>query len=216
MTLKTKVAVLPVAEPLTLEQARSYCRIDPLDVEVDSDGNTFHPDDGLIMALQTAAREWCEAFTGCSIAAKTYVAALDAFPTRTGETGIELPHPPLIEVETLTYESGESEPSALIPAVDFTVDDFASPARLLPPYGAAWPVAAEGYNRVLIRYRAGYGVPGDASDPEPMPQPIATAIRRLLVHLYENRDVAAAGSMGLVPVGIHSLLRPYRVKLGMA
>ena len=73
-----KIVLEPTEELLTIDECRLHLRVDRL--EIDSDDVGTHPDDELIMALQTAAREHCEAFLGLSLVPYTYEVALSSFP----------------------------------------------------------------------------------------------------------------------------------------
>ena len=94
-----KVVLEPTVELLTLDECRLHLRVDPL--EIDSDDVGTHPDDDLIMALQTAARQHCENFLGLSLAPYTYEIALDEFPTD-DDGAIELPMGPVTSIVSVT------------------------------------------------------------------------------------------------------------------
>lgn len=217
-----KVVVSPVAEPLTLDECRAHLGVVPY--EVDSDGVGTHPDDALILAQLGAAREHCEAFTGLSIAQKTYEIALDVFPAiwpapgwqsvrrrpglASSEAAIELPHPPLVDL--LSVAVGTDSDAELDPDT-YTVDDYAVPARLVP--ASAWPTVVAGVNLIKVRYVAGYG---DDSDSQPLPQAVRAALLLLLGHLYRNREDSVDRALVSIPTGVEALLRPLRVRTGIA
>lgn len=62
------IEVQPVAEPITLAEAKTFLRVDGTD------------EDLLIAALIKASREACEVFTGRSFCNKGYLMTLDSFP----------------------------------------------------------------------------------------------------------------------------------------
>lgn len=198
-----KIIIQPLAEPLTIEECRAHLNIQPY--EVDSDGIGTHPDDMLIMAMQSAAREHCENFLGRSIVQKTYEIALDKFPAG----AIELPMPPLVSVESVT--AGEDS-DGLLDAALYVVDDYSMPARVVPV--SLWPTAAAATNLVRIRYVAGYGEDSDGN--QPLPFAIRAAMLLMLTHLYEQRSDTSEKHIVSIPNGVESLLRPLRVRLGMA
>lgn len=198
-----KIIALSVGEPLTLEECRAHLRVQPY--EVDSNDSGTHPDDDLIMAMQGAARAHCENFLGMSISQKMYELSLDQFPSGP----ITMPVSPLMSVESVTVGEGSD---ALLDDTAYTVDHFSVPERLLPV--TVWPTVTAAPNLIRIRFVAGYG---DGSDAEPLPPEIRAAMLLMLGHLYEHREAVNIGSApNELPLGVEALLRPRRVRLGMA
>lgn len=200
------IVTQPTEEPLTIEQCRTHLRVEPY--QVDSDGVGTHPDDGIIMAMQAAAREYCEAFTGLSLAEKTYEFALDEFPA----WEIEIPMPPVVEIVSVTYADDEGAVNTINPS-DYVIDRYQKPSWLLPAAGVDWPKAGTFANAVKIRYSAGYG---NGSDNETLPYALRAAILLVLGHLYANREDATEKALASIPIGAEALLRPMRIRLGMA
>jgi uncharacterized phiE125 gp8 family phage protein len=198
-----KIVVQPTAEPLTIEECRAHLNIQPY--EIDSDGVGSHPDDMMIMAMQSAAREHCENFLGRSLVPKTYEIAMDEFP----DGAIELPMPPLVVVESVT--AGEDS-DGLIDSDLYVVDGYSEPARVVPV--TDWPTVTASTNNVRIRYTAGYGEDSDGNPP--LPYAIRAALLLMLGHLYEQRSDTADKMVFSVPNGVEAMLRPLRVRLGMA
>ncbi len=198
-----KIVVQPYAEMLTIEECRAHLNIQPY--EVDSDGAGTHPDDDLIMATQSAAREHCENFLGMSIVQKTYEIAMDKFP----DGAIELPMPPLVSVESVT--AGEDSDGLLDSAL-YVMDDYSVPPRVVPV--TTWPTVTASTNFVRVRYVAGFGEDSDGN--QPLPYAIRTAMLLMLGHLYENRSDSEDVQIFSVPNGVEALLRPLRIRLGMA
>jgi len=201
MTHAWKEIEPPVAEPLTLEECRDHLEIIP--EEIDSDGITSHPRDALILAQLQAAREWCENFTGAVIAARTVGIAMDTFP----DGAVELPSP---VIEIISVRKSPESDGELVPDVDYVLDDWKTPARLLAP-STGWPTVTAATNTVQIILRAGYAVPGDESDPPALPGAIRSAMLLRLGDLFEGREDGADDT-----ARAESLLRPLRVRLGMA
>lgn len=197
--LLAKVVAEPASEPLTLAECYVHLRVDP----IDSDG---HPDDDLILALVTAAREYCENFTGLSLAMKDYEVRFAEWPDP-----IELPHPPFIALLAGITVSDEVSDNA-IDEDTYTVDDYSDQFVKLSPV-TSWPVIGTG-TTIRIRYRAGYGDESEAYGA--LPGPIRTAMLLVLGHLYANREAATTQALTTLPLGVESLLRPYRVRLGFA
>jgi uncharacterized phiE125 gp8 family phage protein len=205
-----KIVDPPIAEPLTIEECRAHLRVTPF--ATDSDGNETHPDDSLIMAMQTAAREFCEDFTGLSLAVKTYEYRIDAFPEH---KEIRLPWAPLVEVLSLVYVGPDETLITMAPSA-YLADEYQQPGWLLPVSTSDWPKTADVVNAVRVQYRAGYAVPGDQSDAEVLPGVIRAAMLLVLGHLYEHRTENTEKALAALPLGVEALLRPHRVRLGMA
>jgi len=194
-----KVIADAVNEPISLAEAYDHLRVDA----VDSDGR---PDDTLIESLIKSARMYCENFTGLSLAMKDYEVRLAAFTDT-----IELPHPPFISLlagVTITDDVSDN-------AIDddlYTIDDYTDQFAVLAPV-TSWPTLSTG-NTVRIRYRAGYGDESEAY--AALPSPIKAAMLLVLGHLYANREASTQQAMITLPLGVESLLRFYRVRLGLA
>jgi uncharacterized phiE125 gp8 family phage protein len=197
--LLAKVVAEPATEPLTLAECYTHLRV----FIVDSDG---HPEDDLILALAKAAREYCENFTGRSLALKDYEVRFAAFPDP-----LELPHPPFVALlNGITITDNVSDN-----AIDedlYAVDDYTDELVSIAPTGS-WPTVTTG-NTVRIRYRAGYGDESEAAGH--LPASIKAAMLLVLGHLFANREASAAQALATVPLGVESLLRPYRVRIGFA
>ena len=211
-----RIITQPAVEPITLADLRKHLGIEPY--EVDSNGDGEHPHDAMIMAMLGAARAHAEEFTGRSIALKTYELALDEFPA----DEIELPHPPAVRIEQVTYVTTDSAGDLVeetVAAEDYTLDRYLEPGWVTPAINTTWPTASAVINAVKVRYVAGYQVPepdSSAEDADALPGAIRAALLLMVGHLYENRAAASDKATTEVPLGVDALLRPYRVRLGMA
>ncbi len=68
-----------------------------------------------------------------------------------------------------------------------------------------------------VRYRSGYQSEEDPdSDAPPLPRSLRAAILLVLGHLYENREDSVEKALASIPNGAEALMRPLRVRLGMA
>jgi uncharacterized phiE125 gp8 family phage protein len=193
--MKPKIIVYPTTEPLTLAECRLHLRVDP--TETDSDGNETHPDDALILGLLSAAREHCENFLGMTISPTTYELALDEF-----DGPVDLPWGP---VNTVTSVTVGEESDALQDPATYVFDNFSTPARLVPV--TTWPTGSD-TNYIRIIYTAGFE---DDSDSPAVPAVILAAIKLTMGYYYENREDVVD-----LPGAAQALLRPLRVRLGMA
>jgi uncharacterized phiE125 gp8 family phage protein len=216
IALRWKVISAPIEEPITIEEARKHLEAARY-AEPDSDGApdpVDEADDDMIMDKIAAAREHCEEFLGLSLSTRTLEIALDEFPAKrcgVGDIGIEFPMGPVREVVSVAY--GETSDGLTLAAEDFTLDDYSKPSRLMPT-AAAWPVVTSATNTVKVRYLAGYGVDSDGG--EPLPKSMKAAILLVLGELFANRENAGDTALTEIPTSAQALLRPHRVRLGMA
>ena len=133
-------SVPPTAEPLNLTAVKNHLRVDSTD------------DDDLIRALIRAARWQCESFTGRQLVCATWVIQAD------GLGAMELPHPPLIEIASVTYTdtdaATQTEADTVYEAVQY---EFVPYMQL--KYGQSWSTVRGHTNDVTVTYRAGYATP---------------------------------------------------------
>ena len=201
-----KIVLEPTTELLTIDECRLHLRVDPL--EIDSDDVGTHPDDDLIMALQIAARQHCENFLGLSLLPYTYEVALSEWPTD-NDGAIELPMGPVTNIVSVTVGD---DSDALMDPEDYVLEDFSVPNRLLPTSGQWTTITAE-TNTIRIIYTAGYEL--DLSDGQTIPKTIVQAIKLLLADWYKHREDTDINDVQ-IPNGVQALLRPHRIRLGMA
>lgn len=216
-----KVITAPAEEPITIAEARAH-----LEAPSYEDTDVDPIDDTMIEGWLGAAREMCEMFLGLSLAPQTLEIALDTFPTVAvdGSTAIDLPMGPVREIiqimtpaqddvtsddvdsdalaDEIVYADGQVNPDQYI------LDDYSKPNRVVPV--ASWPAITASTNAVKIRYLAGYD--GGTDGGELMPRAARSAILVTLAHLYAHRGDEAVE----LPATAEALLRPLRVRLGMA
>lgn len=139
--------VVPTFEPLTVTEAREFCRIDD-----DSQDTT-------LATCIKAARERIETETRRAICTQTIRVTLDKFPRGDDDDrddfAIILPRPPLQSVSSITYIDTTGTVQTL--ATDrYTVDSYSEPGRIVPAYGYSWPSTRDVPNAVTITFIAGY------------------------------------------------------------
>lgn len=195
----TKIITHPTAEHISLDDARLHLRLDAYD------SPAAHPDDPLVTALITSAREWAETFTGRSIGTRTVEIALDAFPRC---EYIPLPMPPLFGVQFVRYYDTAGVEQTFS---GWVVDDFQLPPRVQLAVDAEWPDTQTRVNAVRVRYQVGYPVAGESPSGEPLPESIRSAMLLVLAHLYEHREDSTEAALSRIPLGAESLLTPYRL-----
>lgn len=216
-------------EPISISEARAHLSLVP---DVDSDGIESHPQDAMIAALLSAAREWAEDWTGLLIAHRQVSIAVDAFPT--GRDPMPLGVSGVHELVDIQYVlNGERVSTAIQSSSDDVVllgaelDTYANPSRLIlaPGNDVEWPIADTEPNAVLVTVDAGFSAVGaiaaESSSsydlPPEIPRTVRSAILLILGHLYENRENTISGTIiATVPLGAEILLRFHRHRLGFA
>lgn len=168
-------------------------------------------DDDLVDTWIMAATHYFEEQTGRPIMKATWEYWLDAFPI---ETKIELPHPPLVSVTSVSYIDSNG--------VLVTFDDGASPATNLwqvaapagvyarrgwiePVYGSVWPLARTEAGAVRIRYIAGY-----ADNSDEVPALIKQALLLLVAQFDQFRSHTFEGRVAELPFGVDEMIRAFK------
>ena len=209
----------PVGEPITLTEMRLHLRLDD-----DGDSPPAHPDDPLIQVLMVAAREYVENYLGRACAPQTFeIASRNFQPCNYLLHGygsfIELPMSPVASIVSVIYTDGAGVDQT-VASSDYTLDQFSDPALLWAKDGTQWPIPGRGPNMVRVRYVAGYDLPGDSPNVNPLPSSIIAAMKLVVGNYYENREAAAQLARGEsivdIPLGVAALLDPYRLDFGMA
>lgn len=191
-------------EVISLDEARQHLRIDAYG------SPPVHPDDTYITALISSAREWTEEYLQRSIGTQTLEIALDKFPT-----SIEL-QPYAQSVSFIKFYDVDDVYQTLNP-LDYRLDTYSSPNWIIPTFGKTFPVSNGEPNSVVIRYVSGY-TDGLSPNDTPCPSSIKAAMLLIIGNLYENRQENLLAntrlSFNALPMGVYSLLQPYRLGLG--
>ncbi|MCJ8143863.1 head-tail connector protein [Ancylobacter sp. A5.8] len=177
----------PAAEPLTLAQAKTFLRVD------------HDAEDALIGALITSARATVEALTRRVLIDQSWRIVRDAWPA----SGlITAPVNPLREVSAAHVIDAAGEEIA-VPPEAFLCDAARLPGlirvdrQMVPAPGR--PLAG-----IAIDIVAGHGAGADH-----VPSALVEAVRVVLAHFYEHRDVT--GPAAAFPERLGALVAPYRV-----
>lgn len=183
----------PTGTVVSLDEAKVQARVE---VSVD---------DVLIQYLIDTATEYAQEFTERALLEQEWELFLPGFPAK---RYIQLPRPPLIEVNEITYLDAQG--------VEQSLDEY-SVYRVLAPQGPrapkgqivlnagmSWPATLAVPDAVKIRFTAGY---------ELVPEPIKQAIKVHVADLYENREntVLTGAVLQQVPFNVNAILMPYRV-----
>lgn len=216
--LSLKLITPPVAEPVTLAQAKAQLRID------------YAYDDTFIPTLISAAREWVEAYLHRKLFDQTWQRTLDYFPLWYGGTTINpanfqdwmyysdywqkvmIQLPGQVEsVTSITYVLPNGGGTKTLDASSYVFDGTSIPARLVPSQGMTWPVQALYQpGSVAITYIAGSW--GDGITVNTCPASIQQAILMLVSHMYNNRDAISAVKFNELPFAVKALLTPFKVE----
>ncbi len=176
----------PSVEPLTLEEAKAYLRIE------------HEADDDLIGALIKAARCEVEAATRRALITQGFRIVLDGWPV---SGRIASPISPLRAVTAARVRGADGSASSLSLSA-FTLDTVSAPGVIWFDRGLVvdpgQPVAG-----IEIEITAGYGETA-ASVPEPLRQ----AMRFLIARYYGQRDRIESDGL---PEAVAALIAPYRV-----
>jgi uncharacterized phiE125 gp8 family phage protein len=149
----------PAAEPVTLDQAKAWLRVESGDDE-----------DALIASLIPAARARCEWHTGRAFVTQGWTLWCDG-PV----SCLDIPLPPLQAVTAVTLYDRDGNATVL--ASDAYVVDLAGSRLALK----AWPANLRAANSVAVAFTAGYGGAAD------VPAPLCAAILQIVSALYEHR-----------------------------
>ena len=174
-------------DPITLADVRDE------HLRVTNDG---HEDD-YIASLMTVSLEMAQEETQSRILPETWRLDLSAAPCG---AFIELPFPPLLEVEHVKYYSGGTLQTLSTDAYHVVIPAGSKPqrGRVQLVDGGAWPSVDIRPDAIQVTFRCGYA---DTSvSPEVVNVPRAITHGRLLVikDLYENRGVSFVGPGNVV------------------
>jgi len=177
----------PATEPLTLEEAKAFLRVDASD------------DDALITTLIKTARLHVESQTQLALITQNWRMVLDCWPAH-GRIAVR-PGPLKAITATRIYDF-----DGRVRTVDtqaFVLDIGAAVLAFVP---WAMPMPTRIAAGIEIDIAVGFG--DAASD---VPESLRQAIRLLVAHWYENRGIVAADSRATVPASVAALTAPYRM-----
>lgn len=163
-----RVLLGPTWEPIELEAAARQVRQDSSD-----------DDEDLLDAI-TESREFVEAHTGACLPIRTLELSRDGFGC---SRRIELPHFPLVDVQSVEYTAEDGAVSTL-DSTWYEVDAESTPGAIVLKDGYTWPsLELTNTNGVRIQYRVGYEAP------EEIPRNYIKAMKVLISHGYRRADV---------------------------
>lgn len=157
------------------------------------------PDHAVLTSLAAAATEYCESFTRRALVLRTLTERFDAFAA-----ALPLPCPPLVAVSSVQYVDTAGDVQTAGSSL-YEVDTNTEPGIVRLAYAQTWPTARGVANAVRINYSAGYGTVAD------VPDGIKVAARLLAAHWFEHPMAAGDAAIATAPLGVRSLLWPFRV-----
>ena len=138
--------IAPTAEPLSLAEAKQHLRLEG-----------YADEDTAVAGHIAAATADVETFTTRQIVTATWALTLDYFPYE-----IELPHPPLQSVSSITYVDMDGD-TQTVDSDDYTVIKTGLVGRVVEAYEASWPSTRDVPDAVTVTYVAGYATPFTAA-----------------------------------------------------
>lgn len=185
----TSITLITAAEdlPVTLADAKLHMRV------------SHTAEDTIIAGYLAAATALVQKRTRRQLVEAAFELSMDGFLS----VAIELPLPPCISVDAITYIDTDGQAQTLAESA-YQVDVRSTFARVLPAIGTSWPsIQASTMASVVIAFTAGYGDPAD------VPDPLKLAIKLLAASWFEHREAVATTTVNEVPLAVETLLGMY-------
>ena len=170
---------------ITVAELKEHLRVDSND------------EDTLIEAYRDAAIAWVEDYCNTRLGDVTAVGYMDYF------YNARFPVGPVDSITNVTYLD-TANASQTLATTKYWYDIKTKATRIT--FDSVPDLYDDTFNAVQINMVLGYP---EAS----IPNPIITAIRLMVGHLYENRqEVTSGGGVPReIPMGMHAILSPYRI-----
>jgi hypothetical protein len=205
-----QVTTQPVQEPISLQEAKEYLRVD------DS------TDERIVRPFIETARRIAEEHLGRTLMTTTYTFYVDGYDeladplwegVRTGaflnyyKNFINLPMCPIQSVTSVsTFDDSDNETT--MAASRYYVDNVREPSRIVLRQGETFPTALRVANAIKVVFVAGY------ANSYAVPEPVRMGMLQHIAFLYEHRgDMYEAASP--MPPMIKSMYAPYVVHKGL-
>lgn len=178
------VVTPPAFEPVTLAEAKLWCKVEDDRTE----------EDALLLLLIKAMREYAENLTGRAFVQRTLRLYLSDWPwhARYGVL-IKLPHPPLVEagspsvsVESFKYIDTDGVLTTLA-TTQYVVHDEFEPCFIIPAWEVTWPTIRSLPDAIQITYHAGY------ANPNAIPKSLRLWMQARIATLFDKRDQIVVG-----------------------
>lgn len=163
-----RVVTEPSGEPVTLAEAKLWCRVDDDDTTQDA----------MLIMLIKAMRDYAENLTGRAFVERTLQLRLRGFPGHE----IKLPYAPLQSVTSITYVDTDGAEQSLdgSPSL-YQADIYREPGVVMPVYLGLWPTPRYDLDSVKITYVCGY------ASLSLIPANLKTWMHARIATLYDNR-----------------------------
>lgn len=177
MIIYSRVTTLPDSEPISLDEAKGYLKVD---------GTS---DDTYITSLITTSRRMCEAYTGLSFVTQERQIKLDRFPVSDRSRGneITIPYGPVQSIDSVKYLNTDNVLTTMAEGTDYVVDTDSEICRIFPVSSnelTCWPSTRNLPNAVTVAYTAGF----DDVSGIPLPKEVTEAMYKQIASMYENRQ----------------------------
>lgn len=184
----------PAAEPVGTAELKTHLHI------VGTGSDTY------VAAINKAAREAAENYTGRAFITQTWDLYLDAFPEG---SEIPLPRPPLQSVAFVKYFN-EAGTEVTWGTGSYFVDSKRQPPRVVKDPDVSWPDTDERPNAVHVQFVAGYGT-GTGDVPESLRHGIKLIAAHMLEHRGDRQEAGIANAEPrMLPPAAEHLMFPYK------
>lgn len=215
--MSVRVTSEPPYEPVSVAQAATWCRID--DDQVAGETAT-------LQILIAAARIYAEEYTGRAFVQRSLQYTLPTWGDpdnpmmRLYAPCIVVPHPPLIEVTSITYLDGNGAEQTLA-ADQYTVHTAETPGLIVPARGVVWPAIDSAIDAVRVNYKAGYAPVGSPTDETAYQSAIPASVKlwmqaRISTSTEYREQIIANNRVQIPPNFADALLNGLRVEKGFA
>lgn len=189
-------------EPVSLDTARLHLRLDTIG------SPPTHPDDALVEALITVAREAVENFTEQTLAVNDFQLKLDFFQ----DLQIDLGTYPVNSITSISYVDTNGA-TVTMPSADYVLDTFSKPSQIVLAFDKTWPAVRNQPNAVTVTFEAGYT--GNTSPvSNELPKALKQAMLLTITDLYETRGAIVSKQNYEMPVMAQYLMAAYRINMG--
>jgi uncharacterized phiE125 gp8 family phage protein len=137
--MKLTQTVAPVVSPVSLAEAKMHLGIEDDDTQ-----------DTLLSRMIAAATDSVQAVSGRQLVVASFELALDEFPL-----SIELPRPPLVAVDSVSYVDVNGAAQVLATS-EYTVDTAGTCGLVYAAYDKSWPSTRSYPNAVTVAFTAGH------------------------------------------------------------
>jgi uncharacterized phiE125 gp8 family phage protein len=194
-----KVITDVATEPITRAEAKLHLRIDDI--------SGSHPDDTLVDALITAARQFGEQYTRRAFAPQTLEMTLDAFPCG----NIVLDMGPVASVTHIKYTDYDGVEQTVATS-DYALSTYGLSDTIALAYNETWPTARAQRDAVRIRYVTGYAATGAGAGNTVLPKPARQGMLLMIGHWYEQREAVNIGDIvNELPLAARALLDTIKI-----